>query len=145
MGFRPKDYDLHINFPGGVPIDGPSAGISIATAIVSAIRGIPVDHRIAMTGEMSIHGKVKPIGGVLAKVEAAIQAGAKKIIIPAENWLGVFEGLVDAEVIAVDRIEEVLMHALSLSVEDEKTLIPPPSDAVIASSVSYLQADSSER
>ena len=86
MGLRPNDYDLHINFPGGTPIDGPSAGIAMATAIASAIQGRPVDHETAMTGEISIHGRVKPIGGVLAKVEAAFQAGAKTVIIPAENW-----------------------------------------------------------
>ena len=86
MGIRTSDYDLHVNFPGGTPIDGPSAGIAMATAIASAIQGRPVDHEIAMTGEISIHGRVKPIGGVLAKVEAAFQAGAKTVIIPAENW-----------------------------------------------------------
>ncbi|MCS4524730.1 hypothetical protein JTT07_14925 [Clostridium botulinum] len=72
------EYDIHINFPGGIPVDGPSAGISITTAVYSAIIGKPVDNNVAMTGEISIHGEVKPVGGVSSKVEAAIKAGAKK-------------------------------------------------------------------
>ena len=59
MGTDPYDYHLHINFPGGVPLDGPSAGIALATAIYSAIHGIPIDNRIAMTGELGIYGQVK--------------------------------------------------------------------------------------
>src|SRR6185312_13356921 len=60
IGLRPQDYDLHINFPGGTPIDGPSAGIAMATAIASAIKGEAINNKLAMTGEMGIHGNVKP-------------------------------------------------------------------------------------
>jgi len=74
----PRDFDIHINFPGGTPIDGPSAGVTIATAICSVLLDTPVDNQIAMTGEVSIRGSVKPVGGVSAKVEAARRAGAKK-------------------------------------------------------------------
>lgn len=112
MGLTPQNFDVHINFPGGVPMDGPSAGIAIATAITSAILGIPIDHKVAMTGELSIHGKVKPIGGVVAKVEAARHAGAKKIIIPKANWQQLFENMDDVNVVPVDTLEEVLYESL---------------------------------
>ncbi|WP_211746333.1 ATP-dependent protease LonB [Paenibacillus sp. Marseille-Q4541] len=142
MGYEPANYDLHINFPGGTPIDGPSAGIAMATAIVSAIRGIPVDHELAMTGEMSIHGKVKPIGGVLAKVEAAFQAGAKKVIIPAENWQSIFDNLEGLRVIPVETAEEVFQHVFG---EPEKTVVEdiasPPAELFPPSSPSVLHAD----
>lgn len=119
-GFEPSNYDLHVNFPGGTPIDGPSAGLAIATAIASAIKQIPVDHRIAMTGELGIHGKVKPIGGVVAKVEAAFQAGAKTVIIPQENWHSLFEGLEGLNVIPVQSVTEVFQHVFGI--EAEKSL-----------------------
>lgn len=109
-GLNPQDYDLHINFPGGSPVDGPSAGIAMATAITSAILNVPIDNRLAMTGEIGIHGNVKPVGGVLAKVEAAFQAGAVRVIIPKENWQEIFSDLNGLQVIPVSRIEEVLSH-----------------------------------
>ena len=124
LGFNTSDYDLHINFPGGVPIDGPSAGISMATAIASAIHKIPVDNKLAMTGEMSIHGKVKPVGGVVAKVEAAFQAGATRVIIPKENWQALFVDLPGVEVVAAETIEEVLAAALGIELHDN--VIPLP-------------------
>lgn len=102
-----KEYEIHVNFPGGIPIDGPSAGIAIATAVYSAIENIPVSSDIAMTGEISIRGKVKPVGGVIAKVEAAKQAGIKKVVIPKENWQELFNDM-DIEVIPVEDINEVL-------------------------------------
>ena len=105
-------YDIHVNFPGGGPVDGPSAGISMATVIYSAITGRAVDNMVAMTGEISIHGGVKPIGGVSAKVEAAIKAGATKIIIPKENWQQSFDNENKAKIIAVENIKEVIELAL---------------------------------
>jgi Lon-like ATP-dependent protease len=143
LGFNTSDYDLHINFPGGVPIDGPSAGISMATAIASAIHKIPVDNKLAMTGEMSIHGKVKPVGGVVAKVEAAFQAGATKVIIPKENWQEMFANLPGVEVIAADSIEEVLEVALGLELHDNVIHLPFTSERTIpASSLPILHANS---
>lgn len=111
LGIDPNGYDIHINFPGGVPIDGPSAGITIATAVYSAITKIPVNNEVAMTGEISIRGLVKPIGGIIAKIEAAKKAGVKKIIIPRDNWQEAFKES-EVQIIAADRIEEAIKEAL---------------------------------
>lgn len=113
----PRDYDIHINFPGGVPIDGPSAGAAIAAAIYSSIKNIPVDNRVAMTGEVSIRGLVKPVGGVSTKIQAARLAGANKVIIPKENWQNLYDHQKDIKIIPVENLEEVLMHSL---LEDKK-------------------------
>ncbi len=102
-----REYDIHLNFPGGIPIDGPSAGIAIATAVYSALMNIPVGGDIAMTGELSIRGKVKPVGGVAAKVEAAKLAGINRVLIPRENWQEMF-GDMGIEVIPVDDIGQVI-------------------------------------
>lgn len=104
-------YDVHLNFPGGTPVDGPSAGITIAVAIYSAIYNIPIDNKLAMTGEISIRGKVMPVGGVVAKVEAAMQAGAERVIIPKDNWQHTFNNF-GIKVIPVDNINEVIEMAL---------------------------------
>jgi Lon-like ATP-dependent protease len=136
LGMKPNNFDLHINFPGGVPIDGPSAGIAMATAITSAMKLIPVDNKLAMTGEMSIHGKVKPIGGVVAKVEAAFQAGATTVIIPRENWQDIFADLEGVAVIAVDTIEEVLEAALKTPGGDNVLHMTSAADVLIASPTS---------
>lgn len=111
LGIDPRNYDIHLNFPGGIPIDGPSAGISITAAIYSAITGLPVDNEVAMTGEISIRGKVKPIGGVVAKIEAARKAGATRVIIPRDNYQECFKN-VDIEVIPVDDIQEVIEFSI---------------------------------
>jgi Lon-like ATP-dependent protease len=108
LNFDPADWEIHVNFPGGVPVDGPSAGVAIATAIWSAFHGRPVDNRVAMTGEVSIRGLVKPVGGVAAKVEAARQAGCNRVLIPAENWQESFRLQAGVDVIPVTSLEEVL-------------------------------------
>lgn len=107
-----ENYDLHINIPGGMPVDGPSAGITIATAIYSAIKNIKVSSTIAMTGEISLLGGVKPIGGVNEKVMAAKKSGAKKVIIPKENWKEKFKDLEGIEIVAVGTIKEVIKEAI---------------------------------
>lgn len=119
----PTNYDIHLNFPGGTPVDGPSAGISIATAIYSAIHNIPIDNKVAMTGEVSIRGKVMPIGGVVAKVEAAMQAGVERVIIPKDNWQHIFNDFA-IKVIPVDNINEVIELALSSKPQLEQTSSP---------------------
>lgn len=103
-----KKYDIHVNFPGGMPVDGPSAGISMAAVIYSAITGRCVDNKIAMTGEISIHGEVKPVGGVTAKITGAIKAGATKVLIPKENWQEAYKDYKDIKVMPVNTIKEVI-------------------------------------
>lgn len=111
QGIDPDAYDLHVNFPGGMPLDGPSAGIAIATALYSAITGKPCDNRLAMTGEVSILGLVKPVGGVVAKVEAARQAGCHTVLIPRDNWQQLFQTLEGIRVVPVGTLAEVWQHA----------------------------------
>lgn len=111
LDYDPLDYDIHVNFPGGTPVDGPSAGVTMAVAIFSAFTGRPVDNRVAMTGEISIRGLVKPVGGVVAKVEAARQAGCSKVLVPKDNFQEMFRNS-PVEVIPISRLEEALQHAL---------------------------------
>ena len=112
LALRPQDYDIHVNFPGGVPVDGPSAGVAMVTAIYSAITGIPVDNRCAMTGELSIRGWVRPVGGVVAKLEAAKEAGAKTVLIPEGNWQQIFAAEREMVIKPVRHIREVVREAL---------------------------------
>ncbi|PGS48531.1 ATP-dependent protease LonB [Bacillus sp. AFS041924] len=108
IGVPIDDYTIHINFPSGALIDGPSAGIAMVVGIFSAVNNVPVLNTIALTGEMSIQGDVKPVGGVPEKVKAAIKAGATKIIIPKENDQATLHQYKNVEILAVDRIEKVL-------------------------------------
>jgi len=113
LGVDPRDYDIHINFPGGVPVDGPSAGVAVATAIYSALTGVPVDNKVAMTGELSIRGQIKPVGGIAAKIEAARWAGAERILIPKENWQEMMrKSQGGSHIIPVRNLGEVLRLAL---------------------------------
>lgn len=123
MGVPADEYDIHVNFPGGVPIDGPSAGIAMATGIYSAIYKIPTDHMVAMTGEISIHGNVKPIGGVYPKVEAAKKAGATRVIIPKENVQSILQEIKDIEVIPVSHLSEVFDYALVREPSNKEEII----------------------
>ena len=114
-------YDIHINIPGGMPVDGPSAGISIATAIYSAITKQKVNRFVAMTGEISILGAVKAIGGAKAKISAAFKGGAKKVIIPYENYDIALNEICEIEVIPVTNFKEVIKIAIeNLDIINEK-------------------------
>lgn len=133
LNIEPKNYDLHVNFPGGVPIDGPSAGVAIATAVVSAIRKEKVDNLVAMTGELSIRGGVKPVGGIPAKVEAAFQAGCRQVLIPIENWQERFTKMYEEmEIIPVDSLEQVLRLVLQSERNVNKTELRPPLEDVLS-------------
>lgn len=126
MGVPADEFDIHVNFPGGTPIDGPSAGIAMATGIYSAIYKIPMDNTVAMTGEISIHGYVKPIGGVYPKVKAAKKAGAKKVIIPKENMQTILNEITDIEIIPVTHLDEVFDIALVKGHAREQMLSAAP-------------------
>ncbi|MFP7734510.1 ATP-dependent protease LonB [Priestia aryabhattai] len=120
MDVPADEYDIHVNFPGGVPIDGPSAGIAMATGIYSAIYEVPIKHTVAMTGEIGLHGNVKPIGGVIPKIKAAKQAGVQTVIVPMENMNAMVEKIKGIDIIPVHHLIEVFEQAL-LSVHEHVT------------------------
>jgi len=113
-----KRYDLHIHVPeGATPKDGPSAGIAMATAIASILSNMKVDNKVAMTGELTLTGKVLPIGGLKEKLIAAYKAGVTKALIPAKNYERDLDDIPDevknsVEIVAVKRIEQVLKEVL---------------------------------
>jgi len=104
------NYDIHVNIIGGGRIDGPSAGVAIMSAILSAIEERPIRQDIALTGEVSIQGRVKAVGGVFEKIYGAKQAGMKKVIVPGENEKDVPADLKGIEVVLVETVEEVIEH-----------------------------------
>jgi ATP-dependent Lon protease len=132
IGIDPKDFhkkDLHIHVPeGAIPKDGPSAGITLATAMVSALTGRPARHDVAMTGEITLRGKVLPIGGVKEKLLAAHRFGLKTIILSKDNEKDLKdvpeEVREDLTIHVVDTIDEVLQFALE-NVKDAEVLETP--------------------
>lgn len=126
LGLDPRFYrkiDIHVHVPdGATPKDGPSAGITIATSITSALLGVPVRNDTSMTGEISLRGRVLPIGGLREKLLAARRGGIKRVIIPHDNEKDLkevpLEVLKDLEIIFVDHVDEVLPKALSATSEE---------------------------
>jgi len=121
FGIEPPLFDrrdIHVHVPeGATPKDGPSAGVAMATAIVSVMTGIPIHRDIAMTGEITLRGRVLPIGGLKEKLLAALRGGLKKVLIPEENAKDLAE-IPDSvknvlEIVPCSRMDEVLQHALT--------------------------------
>jgi ATP-dependent Lon protease len=139
-GVKPSLFgrkDIHVHLPeGAVPKDGPSAGIGMVAAIISTLTGIPVRRDIAMTGEVTLRGRVLPIGGLKEKLLAALRGGITKVLIPAENEKDLVEIPAaikqELEIVPVSHVDEVLAHALATPVvpiewteADELAALPP--------------------
>ncbi len=120
-GVKPSIFarkDIHVHLPeGAVPKDGPSAGVGMVTAMISTLTGIPVRRDVAMTGEVTLRGRVLPIGGLKEKLLAALRGGIKTVLIPAENekdLVDIPQSIRDAlEILPVGHVDEVLAHALT--------------------------------
>ncbi len=131
LGFEKDFYqkvDIHIHVPeGGIPKDGPSAGITMATALASALTRIPIRHDVAMTGEITLRGRVLPIGGLKEKVLAAHRGGVKTVLVPLENEKDIRDIpaaiLKTVRLVLVDHMDDVLKRALVL--EDPDSFLRP--------------------
>jgi len=121
-----SNHDVHIQFVlAHEGVEGDSASVSIATAVMSALSRVPIRQDVAMTGSLSVHGLVLPVGGVTAKIEAAAKIGIKKVLIPSANLIDVLieDDFVDQiEVVPCDTLFDVLEHALAKSPKKDELL-----------------------
>lgn len=126
LGISPKfyeKYDIHVHAPeGAVPKDGPSAGTAMATAITSALCGIPVRHEVAMTGEITLQGRVLPIGGLREKSMAAYKNGVKTVLIPADN----LPDLAEIDQVVKDNVQFVPIKKIDAALEKALQYMPIP-------------------
>ena len=121
-GFDRSQYAVHINFPGGMPVDGPSAGTAMFLAAYSAFTGAAVPGDVALTGEISLTGKILPVGGVTEKLQAAEEASVTRAYIPKANWQGRYERL-GLEAVPVEEISE-LLEMVFTKIEEKQTGMP---------------------
>lgn len=106
FSFNISHYNIHINFSGGIPVDGPSAGAAVLCGVYSAVTKIPIPNDIAITGEVSIKGDILPVGGVVQKITAAKCAGAKTVYIPADNMQTTFSDM-GIKVVPVKNVDDI--------------------------------------
>ncbi len=122
------DYDLHLNVVGGANLDGPSAGLAMVLALISAVEDIPLRQDVAVTGEISLQGKVKPVGGIQEKIYGAVQAEVKRVLVPMENAREIPKGIDDMEIIPVERVQEawdlVFVPTESIQTRVEEQFLP---------------------
>jgi len=126
------DFDVHINVIGGGNIDGPSAGTAILAALVSAVTGKRIRQDVAVTGEISLQGRVRPVGGVFEKAYGAKQAGIKTLVIPKENAKDIPKNHLGLKIFAVDTAEDAFKKIFADAVEfpDEKEFLPAAENKV---------------
>jgi ATP-dependent Lon protease len=118
----PADFDLHVNVIGGGAVDGPSAGLAVFAALYSALRREPVPQDVALTGEVGIQGRVRPVGGIPEKIFAARMAGMRRVVVPKENVKDVPSGLAGMEIVSASDVFEALA-ALDCGMPDEARLV----------------------